>query len=76
MDVRSWRLKRALEYALSLKCLSGRAWEVILGHFSFLGLQERGTVSTVFTIYSLRPKELLQLLALMEQVTRGAFLFF
>ena len=36
-DVRFWRLKRALECALSLKRLPGRIWEVILGHCTFLG---------------------------------------
>ena len=50
-DVRFWRLKRALVYALSLKRLPGRIWEVILGHCTFLGLQERGCLSTFFTIY-------------------------
>ena len=43
--------RRALEYALSLRCLPGRVWEVILGHCTFLQLQERGTFSTFFTIY-------------------------
>ena len=51
-DVRFWRLKRALEYALSLRRLPGRIWEVILGHCTFLCLQERGSLSTFFTIYS------------------------
>ena len=37
-DVRFWRLKRALEHALSVKRLPGRIWEVILGHCTFLGL--------------------------------------
>ena len=50
-DVRFWRPKRALEYALSVKRLPGRIWEVILGHCTFLGLQERGCLSTFFTIY-------------------------
>ena len=45
-DVRFWRLKRALEHALSLRSLLGRVWEVILSHCTFLGLQERGTLST------------------------------
>ena len=45
-----WRLKRA-EYALSLRCLPGSVWELILGHCTFLGLQEQGTMSTFFTIY-------------------------
>ena len=51
-DLRFWRLKRALEYALSVKRLPGRIWEVILGHCTSLGLQERGCLSTFFTIYS------------------------
>ena len=38
-DVRFWRL------------LPGRIWEVILGHCTFLGLQERGCLGTLFTIY-------------------------
>ena len=50
-DVRFSRFKRALEYAWSLKRLPGRIWEVILGHCTFLGLQERGCLSAYFTIY-------------------------
>ena len=50
-DVRFRRLKRALEHAWSLRRLPGRIWEVILGHRTFLGLQERGRLSTFFTIY-------------------------
>ena len=50
-DVRFWRLKRALEYALGLRRLPGRIWEVIFGHCTLLGLQERGSLSTFFTSY-------------------------
>ena len=50
-DVRFWPLKRALEYALSVKRLPARIWEVFLGHCTFLGLQERACLSTFFTVY-------------------------
>ena len=50
-NMRFWRLKRALEYALSVKRLPGRIWEVTLGHCTFLGVQERDCLSTFFAIY-------------------------
>ena len=34
-----------------MKPLPGRIWEVILGHCTFLGLQERGCLITFFAIY-------------------------
>ena len=43
--------ERALEYASSLKRLSRRIWGVILGPCTFFVLQERGSLSTFFTIY-------------------------
>ena len=43
--------KASLEYTFSLKRQPGRIREVILGHCTFLGLQERGCLSTFFTIY-------------------------
>ena len=67
-DVEFWRLKRA-QYALSLERFPGRIWEVILGHCKLLGLQERGNLSTFFTICPFIRKKLLHQRASVDQRT-------
>ena len=66
--MRFWSLKRALEYALSLWRLPGRLWEVILGHCTFLGLQER-QLEHVLHHLLVHPAKLLHQRASVEQRT-------
>ena len=49
---RFWRLRRGLDRALSVKKLPGRAWRIIMGHVTYIGLLRRDVLSCLSAIYN------------------------
>ena len=49
---RFWRLRRGLTFALSRKKLPGRAWRIIMGHATYVGLLRRDLLASFSAIYS------------------------
>ena len=48
---RYWKVRRALDFALSLRRLPGHVWRIILGHLTFVGLVCRDSLSCFSAIY-------------------------
>ena len=49
---RFWKVRRGLDFALSLRRLPGRVWRIILGHLTYVGLVARDSLSCFSTIYA------------------------
>ena len=48
---RLWKVRRAFTWALRCRRLPGRVWEALLGHATFLGLADRGSLAAFSSIY-------------------------
>ncbi|CAK0813206.1 unnamed protein product [Prorocentrum cordatum] len=49
---RLWKVRQGVLYALSCRKLSGRVWEVLLGHLTFCALINRSMMSVFRSIYA------------------------
>ncbi|CAK0886357.1 unnamed protein product [Prorocentrum cordatum] len=49
---RLWKVRQGVLYALSCRKLSGRVWEVLLGHLAFCALINRSMMSVFRSIYA------------------------
>ncbi len=54
---RYWRVRQALRFALRCRRLPGHIWEVLIGHATYCGLVERGSLSAFHAIYAFIHKQ-------------------
>lgn len=53
---RVWRVVQAVRYALRLKTLPGRVWEILVGHLTFCGQLDRSSLSRLSSSYAFMQK--------------------
>ena len=68
---RYWRVRQAFRFGLRCRRLPGHVWEVLVGHATYCGLAERGSLSIFSSIYSFIAKHYYEATPLWDSAAAG-----